>query len=87
MIPIQVTDEGVLIPKAYFQALDNIEIVKSAEYILIRIKKSSMQSRPASHDFRRFWASFGAWQDNRSVEAALNDIYQSRCSKTEPLAL
>lgn len=87
MIPIQVTDEGVLIPKAYFHDLDNIEIVKSAEYILIRTKKSPVRSRPATRDFRRFWASFGAWQDSRSVEARLNDIYQSRRSKTEPLAL
>lgn len=32
----------------------------------------------------RFWASFGAWQDDRSVEDTLQVIHQARRSKTEP---
>lgn len=35
----------------------------------------------------RFWASFGAWQDERPVEETLRDIHEARRSKTEPPAL
>jgi hypothetical protein len=35
----------------------------------------------------RFWASFGAWQDDRSAEEIVGDIYAARRSKTEPPAL
>ena len=87
IIPIQVTDEGVLIPKTYFHNLDDIEIVKSAEYILVKTKKSIPLLTQSSPDARRFWASFGAWQEDRSVEATLNDIYQSRRSKVDPPSL
>lgn len=31
----------------------------------------------------RFWASFGAWRDERPVEAILQDIHEARRSKTE----
>lgn len=32
----------------------------------------------------RFWASFGAWQDDRPVEATLQDIHEARRSRKEP---
>ncbi len=35
----------------------------------------------------RFWASFGAWVDDRPVEATLQDIRASRKSKAEPPSL
>ncbi len=35
----------------------------------------------------RFWASFGAWQDDRPIDATLEDIHQARASKPEPPAL
>lgn len=35
-------------------------------------------------DLGRFWASFGAWRDERPVEATLRDIYESRLSRSEP---
>jgi hypothetical protein len=38
-------------------------------------------------DGSRFWRSLGAWQDDRPVEATLEDILSARCSRTEPPAL
>lgn len=38
-------------------------------------------------DLTRFWASFGAWQDNRPIEETLRDIHAARQSKAEPPAL
>jgi len=38
-------------------------------------------------DVGRFLGSFGAWRDDRPVEATLTDIHQSRRSRTEPPAL
>jgi hypothetical protein len=35
----------------------------------------------------RFLASFGAWQDERPVEATLGDIREGRASRAEPPAL
>ncbi len=38
-------------------------------------------------DPTRFWASFGAWKDERSVEETLHDIHDARQSKMEPPSL
>ena len=35
----------------------------------------------------RFWRSLGAWQDDRPVEATLQDILKARRSRAEPPAL
>lgn len=36
MIPIQVTDEGVFIPRIYLRETDNFELIIEDEYILVR---------------------------------------------------
>ena len=38
-------------------------------------------------DLTAFWRSFGAWKDDRPIEATLRDIHEARRSKTEPPAL
>ena len=43
-------------------------------------------ARP-TRDLTRFWASLGAWQDDRPVKDTLRDIHQARRSKVEPPAL
>jgi hypothetical protein len=40
-----------------------------------------------AHSAARFLGSFGAWRDDRPVEATLSDIHESRRSRTEPPAL
>lgn len=52
MIPIQVTEEGVFIPKIYLRETDNLEIIVVDEYILVRpqvsaaLKHSDKQTTP-----------------------------------------
>lgn len=41
----------------------------------------------APTDHARFRRSLGAWQDDRPVEATLEDIYKARRSRAEPPAL
>lgn len=36
------------------------------------------------HSITRFLESFGAWRDERPIEATLTDIHESRRSRTEP---
>ena len=40
-----------------------------------------------AHNAARFLESFGAWRDDRPVEATLSDIHDSRHSRPEPPAL
>ena len=42
MIPIQVTDEGVFIPKSYLRETDNFELVIEDEYILVRPQTTAL---------------------------------------------
>ena len=34
----------------------------------------------ANEDVQLFWVSFGSWQDDRTVEEIIEDIYKSRIS-------
>ena len=34
----------------------------------------------SDEDLRLFWESFGSWQDNRTTEEIIADIYMSRTS-------
>jgi hypothetical protein len=38
-------------------------------------------------DLSRFWASLGAWKDDRPVEETLRDIHSARHSRSTPPAL
>lgn len=46
-----------------------------------------VDSPMTAHDTARFYSSFGAWQDDRPIEATLRDIHNARRSKPEPPAL
>ena len=39
------------------------------------------------HNTARLLRSFGAWRDDRPIEATLADIHETRRSRTEPPAL
>jgi antitoxin (DNA-binding transcriptional repressor) of toxin-antitoxin stability system len=47
----------------------------------------NVDTEKASGNGARFWASFGAWQDERPVEATLRDIHEARRSRAEPPVL
>ena len=40
-----------------------------------------------TYNAARFLKSFGAWRDDRPIEATLSDIHESRRSRKEPPAL
>ena len=41
----------------------------------------------SQRDLTSFWRSFGAWQDDRPIEATLRDIREARRSRVEPPVL
>ena len=42
---------------------------------------------PSQSDLDRFWASFGAWKDERPTEDVIKDIHKARHSRREPPTL
>jgi hypothetical protein len=38
-------------------------------------------SKEEGEDLKLFWQSFGSWQDNRSAEEIIQEIYESRQSR------
>jgi hypothetical protein len=55
--------------------------------VLVTFVEPERDIESAPQDLARFWASFGAWQDDRPIESTLRDIHQARHSKVEPPAL
>lgn len=55
--------------------------------VLVTFVEPAPEEERAPRDLARFWASFGAWQDDRPVESTLQDIHEARRSKKEPPAL
>lgn len=52
-----------------------------------RVLVTFVEPAQPARDLSRFWASLGAWQDDRPVEETLRDIRAFRQSKVEPPAL
>jgi hypothetical protein len=52
--------------------------------VLVTFVEPASGTPVATPNHERFWASFGAWQDDRPIEATLHDIHQARRSKIEP---
>lgn len=45
------------------------------------------RERPTEEDQRLFWASFGSWQDERSAEEIIAEIYAARTSTERAVQL
>ena len=79
----------VSVPAVYdgkrIQLLEVVPVQGPYRVLVTFVEPVSEQAKPSS--LNRFWASFGAWQDDRPVEATLRDIYDARRSKIEPPAL
>ena len=54
IIPIQVTDEGVLIPKVYLHDAGELELLVTAEYVLVRPKHPSLIEQETPRSPRRY---------------------------------
>jgi hypothetical protein len=55
--------------------------------VLVTFVEPVQNEARSSSALERFWASFGAWQDDESVETTVARIRQDRHSKVEPPAL
>jgi hypothetical protein len=52
------------------------------------LKKEIFQiERAKGEDLEMFWESFGSWQDQRSTEELIRDIYESRKSTVRDIQL
>jgi hypothetical protein len=68
---------------------ERIQLLESAPVqgpycVLVTFVEPASGTSVATPNQERFWASFGAWQDVRPIEATLRDIHQARRSKIEP---
>jgi hypothetical protein len=71
---------------------ENIQLLEQAPVhepyrVLVTFIEPLRESGESPAVQERFWASFGAWQDDKPVEATVSEIRQSRRSKAEPPAL
>jgi hypothetical protein len=51
------------------------------------LEYESEQDEQTDEDSRLFWESFGSWQDERTAEKIIEDIYSSRTSTERELQL
>ncbi len=49
VIPIQVTDEGILIPKVYLREASEVEVIMMADYVLVRPKPPVVARESGAH--------------------------------------
>ncbi|TAH53700.1 MAG: hypothetical protein EYC68_02840 [Chloroflexota bacterium] len=72
IIPIQITEEGVLIPRTYFPAASQLEVVMRDDYVLLK-PKSNAKSKPKKRRKKSSRYSFigigHSRNPNASVEA------------------
>ncbi len=61
--------------------------VKGPYRVLVTFVEPANAHPTMLKDSARFWASFGAWRDDRPVEETLRDIYSARRSRMEPPGL
>ena len=61
--------------------------VRGRYRVVVTFLEPAPESSTAPTNQERFWRSFGAWSDERPIEATLQDIYASRKSRVEPPAL
>jgi hypothetical protein len=61
--------------------------VKGRYRVLVTFIEPAGNENAPPAERSRFWRSLGAWQDDRPIEATLEDILQARCSRIEPPVL
>ena len=74
----------VSVPAIYdgrqIKLLDKVPVEKPYR-VLVTFVEPIREAAIAEKDLTRFWASFGAWKDDRPVEETLRDIHEARRSK------
>lgn len=70
--PIQVTDEGILIPKVYIDTSGEIELIVTDDFILIRPKQVDTEPVVQQDSAPKYDYSFIGIGQTRDPEASLN---------------
>ena len=55
--------------------------------VLVTFVAPVEKAETLARNLARFWASFGAWLDDRPLDATLRNIHDTRRSRAEPPAL
>lgn len=72
LIPIQITKEGILIPRIYFPAASQVEIVMRADYVLLKTKTNgkAKSKKPRKKSSRYSFVGIGHSRNPRaSIDA------------------
>lgn len=86
LIPIQVTQEGVVIPKVYLQDAAEVEVVVEADYVLVRPKPKISHAKGEVKAHRYSFIGVGQTRNPRaSVEA--EDILEREADRREGWSL
>ena len=80
----------ISIPAVYdgkeIQLLEDAPVQGSYRVVVTFIEPTT-ETEMVPQDLARFWASFGAWKDDRPIEDTLQDIHAARRSKSTPPSL
>ena len=67
--------------------LPESEIQKIIKMIQFLKKEVLQHDKPKDEDYQEFWDSFGSWQDERTAEEIIKDIYETRRSSSRDISL
>lgn len=90
VIPIQVTDDGVIIPKQYLHDADEVEVVVEADYVIVRPKRvdSTLEVGTAMREMTQRYSFIGIGRTRNpkaSVEA--EDILEREVDRRDGWSL
>ena len=54
VIPIQVTPEGVIIPKIYLQGAHHIDVIVTPEYVIVKPREQAPSTSPTHSQSERY---------------------------------
>ena len=78
--------ETEILPTGIIPLPKEYRSLKARKMEIIMIEKEDSKTTVAE-DKRLFWDSFGGWQDERSAEEIIEDIYKTRMSSRKEIRL
>jgi hypothetical protein len=69
------------------QGLPEPEILKILKLIHFFNEEILEKDKPKDEEIQLFWQSFGSWEDERSPEEIIREIYESRKSTSREINL
>ncbi len=54
VIPIQVTQEGVIIPKTYLRDARDVDVVVTPDYVIVKPREETSSTAPAPSQSQRY---------------------------------